>query len=161
MWVREGYNTRRAWWSTSMYQKNPGRALNMASCFINYWWLQKHKTKMKWNDGKHCTFDAFLGNAKEKEIHLGSYLATWLHDPPVSLPPKWAGGRRDAAGPSGAPGRSVPTPHASCRAEDSPGSAAQTATHSHASSSLRVTPQLRKTHTHFPTAVEATHTQPG
>lgn len=34
-----------------------------------------------------------------------------------------------------APGESVPAPRASCRAEDSPGSAAHTGTHSHVSSS--------------------------
>lgn len=56
---------------------------------------------------------------------------------PFAAPlPKRTAGLSVAAGPAGVdpPGRSVPAPHASCRAEESSGSAARTGTHSHASS---------------------------
>lgn len=84
--------------------------------FLAFLAIQQHKFKPRW---------ASVGPAGPD-------------NPPDNPPPPLLseiGGRGAAAGPARAPGRSVPAPRASCRAEDSPGSATHTGTHSHVSTS--------------------------
>lgn len=145
----------RRWIQAEAHQVEP-----VNSCSLTHFDFRKVNWSLYGVMGKQ-TLLGFLGN-KTSWFHSSTFGSIKAQIHLVSRQvPMWTDGRGAAADPAVAPGRSVPAPHASCRAEGSPGSAAHTGRYSPVSGSWRGTPQLRKTHTHFQTAVEATHTQPG